>query len=451
MPAAIQSSTSKVSSRNSFNFSPNVQWRPGRGQAAAFLTGQYSLLAIQCVHIGEMRMGVLIDGITAQHVGELLENVDATAEVRPACFATYKKCFEDLIFAVLFCEEVLLIAKPPELVSKEKPGAFLATKLARVIKPLIVPKDAEAKVLIQSNVNFKARVQRDLRRLRDAFSADTQYWIDLADREAHAHLGSDDTLREEKLPPSEFVFGSPHYLNHSDSLQQLVPKRFINALARTIRSRKGVTKIGQAAAQEFAQRLATTHVANYWAFDFNPTVDREKVSRIPHVTRARLRALEAGADDFKGYMARSLLPRAGTKLLRRCDSRDSVIDNLLDLRRDYREMRELNSEALTALLKGNRKKAEKLMDMIAKASPATPGASGDAHILNLSYSFLQQEVHGSLLKLPIEWVANAISRKQGVVNRFMAQADAGFEEQFKRVFTEFHSQEMSRRTFSGSR
>src|SRR5258708_3842183 len=100
-----------------------------------------------------------LDGITFQHVAELLLERGTTANERKRCKATYWDCFEQVAFALLMSDRIALSAELPR-VGNDTPGEDLKALLGNeIVFPVEdrAPADWRTKLLEAPDFNAKTK------------------------------------------------------------------------------------------------------------------------------------------------------------------------------------------------------------------------------------------------------------------------------------------------------
>lgn len=321
-----------------------------------------------------------LDGITFQHVAELLLQIGTTANERRRCKATYWDCLEVVAFALLMSDRIALNANLPR-VGKDTPGEDLKALLGReIVAPVedMAPANWKAKLL--EIPEFNARTKSWLALLDRALVLSRTAWDHLVLREISAdYLGTDAEIGSSSTSGAAAKFKAEHYIGH-DLAQEAVPKKFVKAIADTIRKSFPKLLVDPVLVHEFIERMAVTHIVNYWKMNLDAEESQLKnLVRLPHQTRSSIRFTELAESNVDGNrrktadtrrkrleVVRCLMPFPLRHLMDGVRDREKVIQRALDLR-DFPpipHIRDRLRKVFGELEQGNVKPATKLCNEI---------------------------------------------------------------------------------------
>jgi hypothetical protein len=320
---------------------------------------------------------VILDGITIQHVGEVLWESGTTAVVRKQCRRTYLRSLEDFAFAFLFGERLTLSGRMPA-VGDDTPGATLIQQ--RELSEILVTVDMGPPTAIETLLredDFRSMVRTDIEAAAQLQGSDAEPFCHFFIREAPAYLGDHPSLRQAALGSSSYVFESPgrpsHYVVDRE-LQALVNPTFTHRMAAVIGQNATISDVSDAALAEFVTRALLTHVANYWAFDRAVEGQPHGSARLPHWTRALVRHkvdsrtnLEPNA-RLRRLVYRGVVPHALMRVIGVARSKDSFLAALRETRdsNEFAEIRRYLTDLVVSLGTGDRSDADKLIAEIAR-------------------------------------------------------------------------------------
>ncbi len=241
---------------------------------------------------------IVMDGWTIQQAGELILDWSATSDHRLHCRATYARCTEDFVFAVLFGAKVVM-PKSFANVGDGSPGESLAGHFKDIAeRSSVAPSQEELLELLESDI-FRPRIETDLKCFHNAVKKDATYWKDYMLREVPIYFGNQKCADGfESLEEIEFK-RRPRLLV-SRSLQNEIPQEAIGTLLDHIHSGIGEGKIPfdfvntcmpsdekmrDIILREFVSRCVLTSVALAWWYD-SAAQDPNSL-RLPHIIRAQ--------------------------------------------------------------------------------------------------------------------------------------------------------------------
>jgi hypothetical protein len=262
-----------------------------------------------------------LEGITLQHVGELVFRAPETRAIRRASRANYLHSLEDFAFAVVLADKLVVGERFPSLSAQPgaKPGDAPPSPAERLIWDL--PSDLLSRVRIPDNKalahqlvlldSFRKEILSDVRRLPVSIAQDVTYWEAYFRREA-VYLGDHEALRDPSLPLIDYAVGE-HYLRDSD-LWAAVPRSVIEAGLPIVSERASRSRhVGFLAKPPQAPRAlealvagsVVSHVAFMHAYDLAIVSQPEPPVRLPFATRcsileARLKEKRPGARSSGG-------------------------------------------------------------------------------------------------------------------------------------------------------
>jgi hypothetical protein len=251
---------------------------------------------------------IVLDGITVQHAGELLFDSAITSQQRSECRETYIRCLEDFAFAVLFGSGFALSGALAQ-VGQESPGLLLTRTFTELFHRLDRPGQLKPHDLIKIPA-FRTKLASDLECLDEALDRGRVYWEHWMIREAKSYLGNHESLFDANTPPDQFIFGiDPPYLIDR-TLQDKIPKRFIDNLANVILSKQKPPHPVDAALREFVARNALTLMTIDWWYEklLDKTFGQEGV-RVPHIIRSLVRMTQLEHTDHELRDARTAVTR----------------------------------------------------------------------------------------------------------------------------------------------
>lgn len=291
---------------------------------------------------------IVLDGITFQHAAELLLQWPDTLTERKRCCHTYIRCLEDVAFAILLSDRLVVPVNMPNVGPAGSPGELLKRSLPESLLQTIAVPHTPIEQTVQDSV-IRDAIIADLSDLLPALQSKPQVWTDFLVRETQSYLGSDETLRMSGVPPERFRFAATHYVPRHAGLHEHVPGAVAGHLAKIVRPYVGVQVATDEAILEFVTSVSVTHIANFWTYDKScAPLTKSNGVRLPHVTRAVIRELNGA---WEGRLSRQIVPHALSDALRQVSSPDNVIDRMLILRETnlYSKLRAYLLEALVAL------------------------------------------------------------------------------------------------------
>lgn len=230
-----------------------------------------------------------IDGITVQHVGEIVFDMGSTFEDRYASRHTYKQSLEDFAASVLFGDNIAVSGRLPK-VKGENPGSIALEQMADIHTNLEISTTKTPQDILKDTY-YREKVLKDIGYMKKAiFGVNKIFWQDLMRREAIISIGSHDTVYNSNVTPDEIVFdGAPHYVVDRE-LQNKIDRDSIITILATELQKYCDTRITKIALEEFVSRIILTHITIYWWYEF-ATIEAGIVNRvrIPHITRAVVR------------------------------------------------------------------------------------------------------------------------------------------------------------------
>ena len=145
---------------------------------------------------------VILDGITVQHVAEVLYNTAATRDIWGECFASYLSSLEDFAFGVLFGETVTLSGSMPP-VGDSTPGAQLLREsaLQGVLVAIQMEQPAGIATLLNNDVKLRGAVERDLEAVGRLSEDEVEPFRHFYIREVRGYLGTDPSIFEKGSSP----------------------------------------------------------------------------------------------------------------------------------------------------------------------------------------------------------------------------------------------------------
>ncbi len=316
---------------------------------------------------------VILDGITTQHVGELVLDALVTSEVRGLCAKAYLQSLEDFSFGVLFGEHVTLSGRMPA-VGDETPGATLLEQPEMQGFVVAVELGEPQKIAdLLDRGNLRPAVERDLRGVAHLGNAALGAFEEFYVREARGYLGDDPSIYEPDLPPASYSFRTskrPEHYVTNPSLQELVPQNCLTRMVQAIQRSGSYERVASRALNELVSRGLVTHIVNYWAFDDAVKDQVNGGSRLPYVTRAHLRKTVDHRSDadagLKRQLYRGITRHALASVIATAPDRESFLEVLRGTRetRDFVKTREYLTELVEKVNRGKRKEADELLALL---------------------------------------------------------------------------------------
>lgn len=297
---------------------------------------------------------VVLDGITAQHAGELLFDSEITTEQRRECRETYIRCLEDFSFAVLFGSKFSFSGSLPK-VGQESPGLLLTDTFSPLFHKLDAPiKQTSEKLLDRSE--YQAQIALDLECLDRALQTRKNLWKHWMIREAKSYLGDHSSLFKAATPSSEFEYGKdPKYLVRRE-LQDRIPAYFIDTLVKELRSQKDLPRVVEPALREFVSRNALTLMTiDLWCSLATTEAFGKDGIRVPHAIRSLVRQAQLQQQmDPHVRKARTLITKlalADAVCAEDVSTREDLVTRLYTMRDEwpYPKIRELVHEFIVEI------------------------------------------------------------------------------------------------------
>ena len=317
-----------------------------------------------------------IDGFILSQSAELLRPVNEADEAMlRSCAYSYRRCLEDLAFALVYADKVL---KYGELRPAEDPGKnkvrHLLDEIHRrdsgILGEFKVDEDIHGDQLLK-NEDHRAAISHDLRLLEKAVrstSSQCRFKEWLA-REAAVYFGDKACVFREEPNPADYQFATTVPYHEDRPIQDSIPKDVVTLLNSALPDTPKTVwqAYSDGARREFIARNMLTLVTIMRAYELSAA--RRGLLRLPHVTRAWVRFLGLGNRsesqiDLRDIVVRHALHAALTET--GINSRESLIKNLCKLRNEepFKTVREVLGNADLLVLNGEQAKEKAARDLI---------------------------------------------------------------------------------------
>ncbi len=316
-----------------------------------------------------------IDGFIFSQTSELVRPVNE--RLLHSCAYSYRRCLEDLAFALVYSDKVLKYGSlRPPLDSNKYSVPDLLNAIneadACILGDFPVDKDIHGDQLIAERSHSEGII-RDLRLLEESVrsESDQARFKEWLARESDMYFGWDESVFEEKRDPAEYLYGTtvPYHMNRKiqDSIAEDVIKILDSALQNAPKNLPD--RYSDGARREFVTRNMLTLVTIMRAYELSAF--RNGFWRMPHVTRViigfrDLRKRIGRQLDLRRIIVRYTLHQALAETP--SDSRESVIKNLCELRNEKypKAIRELLSTADLCVLNADEAQEEAAGTLIAE-------------------------------------------------------------------------------------
>ena len=377
---------------------------------------------------------VVLEGITIQHVGELLFDLDVTRNLRSICKDSYIQALEDFTFAVIF-GDYFSVSEKLSQVGEDSPGEPILRRFKDFFVPVENDSTLKPEDIISSKYpGLRHRVKEYLKILENALNLLIKQWENWIIREAISYLGNDQSLWGND--PINFVFSKkPHPYFHDINLQSYIPINFINKLSKIVNNKANPDGIPIIAIKEFVTRSTLTHVTIMsW---YERAVLKSKatsVTTLPFPTRSSLISLKSKriiVDRIKNIVVPYLLHKSLDGLT----SREQYLNRLEDIRdtKTIKKIRDRLSISIEELKQGDNRAAKKLFDEINEHSRFMSGDKVDQ--VSLNQVTLKTKVFD--ISINLNWVFN---RNRYFIRRLIREYNEKVylqtEDRIKRVFPE---------------
>jgi hypothetical protein len=302
-----------------------------------------------------MRMKVLMDGITLQHVGELLGDAGSTKLIRPTCIMTYRRCIEEFVFALSFADSIVVPRHFPR-VGDDQPAQQLVeeSSLSNFFEPTDRQWPLDTLADPFDNDRFRTQLQARLDELKIGLKH--RYFRDWIVREALTSLGNDQSLAM-TIPPGDYIFSRQPAYRKCRDLQDKIPPEFIKRLRAFFDDTELIGEIfiennaSKPAMNEFLSRNILTHVANGLQNEWQYRGEGTQSIYMPHITRC--------SDPLSGSF-NAIIPYVLADVLRVDAVKDpsTFFSRLLKLREtdDYNNLRQYFWQQSNIKEEGDRKR-----------------------------------------------------------------------------------------------
>jgi hypothetical protein len=295
---------------------------------------------------------VMFDGISLQHVGELLlDEPRSTRAIRRLCFKSYYASLKDFAFAAIFGSKIVTCAPLPE-VREGTPGETLLSA-----KHFGAKHSRRTSAIAEISPNWESLLDNEEDRgvlealvtsLGQLDPGKLAHWRHEVIRDIFLYLGSDPSLAKPNRR-DDYRFEGRGNFRRDERLQAKVPLKHRTQVLREVRRQAGelpdVRAAHDDAIDEFVCRNVVAHVGIYhWYCRVGEkSLHRQKGLRIPHATRQALPAVEHSLWTVKELTTPGLLEvmLAGSR------TREELRDKIIEASEDtvYDSLREKLAEA----------------------------------------------------------------------------------------------------------
>jgi len=363
--------------------------------------------------LGMENVTLVLDGITVQHVGDLVFETKETNNHRTECKETYRKCLEDVACAVLFADEIRISGNLPAYPGGLAPGQRVVDQLnepSELVKRL--PGDLSTpKEEILRTSSYRQIVGLDIVNLSRAIQDVPLLWTHLGIREAQINFGNDDSLRRENLAPADYVFAAKHYWSDS-KLESLVPEAFVESLQRCVTQTATRTLASKKAIGVFFRKMALTHIGTFWTIhEACRLLKIPSNFRMPHATRMHLSTLRSKA--IMDELQTTIMPLGLCVALHETGHRGEFVRNLKQLRdwKPVEAIRQRLRQAMHEASVGNNEGVRKLTKDITNLS-LNMKSERDQLSVQRDFTFFHATPHGvEGVKIPVPDLNKIASEK----------------------------------------
>jgi hypothetical protein len=348
---------------------------------------------------------LVLDGITIQHVGDLVFESTETSNHRSECKETYRKCLEDVACAVLFADEIRITGNLPTYPGGRAPGQLVVEQLnkpSEFVKRLPGDLSTPKEEILRAS-SYRQIVAIDIENLSSAIQSVPLLWTHLGIREAEIHFGPDDSLRRENLDAGEYIYAANHYWSDS-KLESLVPESFVKALEWCITRTPTGAVASKKAIDIFLRRMALTHIGTFWMINEACRILKIPSSfRMPHATRMHLSSLRSKA--IVAELQTTIMPLALCLALHETGHRSEFVRKLKQIRewKPIEAVRQRLREAMYESSVGKNEEVRKLTKEITNLSLNIRAESDQISVqkdITLFHATAHHEVSGMRLPLP---------------------------------------------------
>jgi hypothetical protein len=283
---------------------------------------------------------ISIEGITAQHAGELIFDNPKTTADRKRCKYTYLRCLEDIAQSILFSKRMIVSKKLPK-VGDESPGDRLLKEIA---------KDEGKIIWIEDSISLKPEnMVRDesvrivlgayLQNLEESFSNDSQAWEEFLTRECTTYFFPNELPIKErkgyfknKEITDERLFGKNYIFDKV--LEKDIPPNFLReSLSSLKKLNPDILSVDNDYIYEFIKRISLTHIL-IWMY-YRKTVELSITTSnepyfLSHLTRSTLSLADKNFEIRNAFWG-TLVPRMLAPILKQLHSPNEIIPALIEI------------------------------------------------------------------------------------------------------------------------
>lgn len=299
-----------------------------------------------------------LDGITFQHMGELVFDIASTMESRRRSKAVYLACLRDFTFAMVYGEAGTIATRLPNPTDQESPGEVLRSAYDGLFRNVLAPGEGKLDDFLQKPSTVKT-VTPTFTQLSAAWLADRESWIAVIHREATCYLGTHPSVLNDGDNGPIVLAKNPPYPEHK-TLERAVPRHVVDEATTAVL--QSTPQYERAAVNKLVSGFLLAHIGvSYWYR--HPD---EGVWRVPFVTRAHAHRSSMNVDCAVADLRLTLVNRLLTEFPHRDGPRRIFVDWLArqsknpkfdDVRKYVREL----DEAIR-----RRKPAQEINRLIAK-------------------------------------------------------------------------------------
>jgi hypothetical protein len=347
----------------------------------------------------------VLDGITLQHVGELLFNTSITTDYRKKCFHTYLQCIEDFSFSIFYGDSFGHTGSFTPLIDQE-PAELLCNSFISVFQNLSFVKNRTQDELL-FDINIREMLAIDFANIFIAINRQREYWEHWMIRETQAYFGCHPSVFKANLDPELYKFDrKPEYYLDRE-LQDSIDPKAINFLTNFLIKSIPNKKVKKDAIIEFIKRNILTHqLTFYWMENLVNEHLKEHLIHIPHITRNLIQIVQINnsSSPYIQFIKDILTKHVLNDALNYSDNRrENLINRLLVLRdcKPYPDLRKMFSELISIKDQIKQKdRAIKLIDNIRKTSIKSDGFLDKVKFtISLPYAITPGiEIDGSIFK-----------------------------------------------------
>jgi hypothetical protein len=285
---------------------------------------------------------ISVEGITAQHAGELIFDNPKTTADRKRCKYTYLRCLEDIAQAILFSNRVIASKKLPK-VGDESSGDKLLKEIAKDKGKIIWIEDSiplKPEHMFSDDI-VKKVLSSYLQNLEESFSADSKGWGEFLAREYTAYFYPNELLNKEKKEyfrnkdiNDEKLFGKNYFFDIG--LEKDIKPDFLN---KSLSSLKTLISHNLISADkdylfEFIRRVSLTHIL-IWMY-YRKTVELSITTSnepyfLSHLTRSTLSLKTNKNFEIHSAFWETLVPRILAPILKQLEAPDEIIPALIEI------------------------------------------------------------------------------------------------------------------------